>query len=439
MSNYYTVTKGDSLSKIAKTHGTTVQELMKLNEITNQNKLSIGQRIALKKELVLGVQPLFRDHNRDPIKGLEYILEYAGKTICGETGANGLGEKTFTDAAEDEVKILVKRLDGTIKEVGKVVSGYGNKLVTLISQRIKIEASTEKHPELKPGERPSSKEKIVPAHDPQKKQPPTNEKKELGTKTKATKTVDGKPVAVVEGDIPDMSFLGTYIGGEITKDDIEAAAKDLKCEAGLIYAIARQESAHSSFIKIGERTVPAILYERHIFARYSNSKFSEKYPDVSGPAYHRTRRIKKNIEGKSGKKTTIFEVVDVKTEKAPVGNDIYGPSGIAQYKRLSKAYQLDKEAALYACSWGKFQIMGFNYAAAGYKDVFCFVKGISSGDPAHIKAFLRFAKSNKVLLKGLQEKDFEMIAQGHNGDSWKQINPEYAENIKKYCGEYNEK
>lgn len=181
------------------------------------------------------------------------------------------------------------------------------------------------------------------------------------------------------------------------------------------------------------------MFERHIFARYSGAKFSNKYPDISGPAYHRTRRIKKDSKDKKGKKIVVYEVIDVKMGEAPVDSDIYGPSGIAQYKRLSKAYQLDQEAALYACSWGKFQIMGFNYSASGYKTISDFVKGMSSGDPAHIKAFLKFAKSNKNLLKGLQEKNFELIAKGHNGDNWKQINPEYANNLECFYGEYNAK
>lgn len=203
-------------------------------------------------------------------------------------------------------------LDGTLKEVGRVVSGYGNKLVTLISQSVKIEARTEKHPELN-GERPNPKEKPEPAHDPKEKQKPTQGKEDLGVKPKATKTADGKPVTVAEGDIPDLSFLGEYVGGEVKKEDIEAAAKELGCEPGLIYAIAKQESAHSSFIKIGNRTVPTILYERHIFSRYTKGKYSEKNHDISGPLYHRTRRVKKTEKNKNGKEVSHWETIDVKT------------------------------------------------------------------------------------------------------------------------------
>ena len=41
--NTYTVVKGDNLTKIAKAHGSTVAELVKLNSIKDKNKISIGQ------------------------------------------------------------------------------------------------------------------------------------------------------------------------------------------------------------------------------------------------------------------------------------------------------------------------------------------------------------------------------------------------------------
>lgn len=43
----YTVKKGDSLSKIAKAHGTTVNAIAKLNGITNVNRINVGQVLTL--------------------------------------------------------------------------------------------------------------------------------------------------------------------------------------------------------------------------------------------------------------------------------------------------------------------------------------------------------------------------------------------------------
>lgn len=67
-----------------------------------------------------------------------------------------------------------------------------------------------------------------------------------------------------------------------------------------------------------------------------------------------------------------------------------------------------------------------------------FVRGMCSGDPAHIKAFLKFAKSNPTLLKGLRDKNFEKIAEGHNGDKWRDVNPNYASNLESFYKEYEQ-
>ena len=45
--NTYTVVKGDTLTKIAKAHGSTVAELVKLNSIKDKNKISIGQALKV--------------------------------------------------------------------------------------------------------------------------------------------------------------------------------------------------------------------------------------------------------------------------------------------------------------------------------------------------------------------------------------------------------
>jgi murein DD-endopeptidase MepM/ murein hydrolase activator NlpD len=434
----YTIQKNDTLWKIARDHSTTVDELQKLNGIKNPRAIHEGQQIALDKEAVGGFRVLFLDLDRNPIPNLSYRLQTNGKTYTGKSAASGETKRIVTDSPFDLVFIWAQRIDKTWKKLRTVMSGFGDKQAVMVSGHMAIPAKTEKHPDLPPGSKPDSRERPKPKHAPTKPPSPTTDKKDFGPKTTQTKTPDGKPLTVVEGDIPDLSYLGEYVGGEVSNEEIKAAAQELKCEPGLIYAIARQESAHSSFIKLGKRTVPSILFERHQFSKYSHHQYDEKYRDISSKeAYHKTARKKKIIKGKDGgKDKVIYEVIDVKTGKTPVESDIYGPPGVYQYKRLAKAYQLDREAALKACSWGKFQIMGFNCEIAGYKDVFSFVKGMSTGDPAHINAFLKFAKSNKTLLTGLREKDFVKIAAGHNGSDWQSVNPLYASNLEKFYKEY---
>ena len=51
---------------------------------------------------------------------------------------------------------------------------------------------------------------------------------------------------------------------------------------------------------------------------------------------------------------------------------------------------------------------------------------------------LKFASSKADLLEGLRKKDFEKIAEGHNGKSWRTVNPEYAENLESFYNEYEQ-
>jgi hypothetical protein len=113
-------------------------------------------------------------------------------------------------------------------------------------------------------------------------------------------------------------------------------------------------------------------------------------------------------------------------------DDIYGADGLQQYKRLVKAYQLDSSAALRACSWGKFQILGMNFKACGFHNVGDFVRAMSRNEVEHLNAFVNFAASKPALAAGLRERDFEKIAAGYNGKNWERVNPNYAENIEAF-------
>ena len=285
MSNIHTVVKGDTLTKIAKQYGVPISDLKNINHLPNPNMLAVGEEIRLKKEEVLGFQTLYLDNDRNPIAGLAYQLEYAGRVFKGVTGPSGLSKPIMTVTPQDQVRIWVERLDKSLKEVATVISGYGNKLVTLVSPSIKVEAKTEKHPNLKPGQLPSKKEKVKPIYDPKTKQPATTDKKELGLKATPTKTSDGKPLTKVEGDIPGLDeFLDPFNGEEMADTDYAWAAKELGVEEAAIRAFAMVESGggkNSGFMKLGKRQEPKILHERHYFSRFTNHLYSAKYPDIS--------------------------------------------------------------------------------------------------------------------------------------------------------------
>jgi LysM repeat protein len=423
--------QNETLSRISSTYGVPLDVLRNINGIKNDNKLQIGQKIYLRKEDVLGVHALFLDADRNPISDQKYFLEFGGRIVKGVTGTDGLTEKIFTYNPSDEVKVLIERLDGSFKHIATVESGYRNKLVTILSPRCRADARTELDVCAGQGGLPQASERRKPIYEAGKRQPATTAKKDLGPEVGATTTVDKRPLTKVTGDVPDLDlFLDKYDGHELCDNDLRGAAAKLMCEPGVIYAIARQESSTSSFVKIGERLVPKILYERHWFKRLttpdglSKSPYQVKYHDICGPAYHRAVKNQKK------------ELIDQKTGAIASADEIYGGGGLAQYKRLIKAYQLDPDAALKSCSWGKFQIMGVSYKQAGFESVREFVRAMSRSEAEHMKAFINLALTKPVLLSGLRHADFEKVAEGHNGRAWRTTNPDYAKNLKKYFMEY---
>ena len=72
-----------------------------------------------------------------------------------------------------------------------------------------------------------------------------------------------------------------------------------------------------------------------------------------------------------------------------------------------------------SASYGKFQIMGFNYKLAGYKGIEEFVATMNASEDDHLHAFINFVK-NKNLVDELQRKDWAGFAKGYNGSGYKE-------------------
>ena len=169
----------------------------------------------------------------------------------------------------------------------------------------------------------------------------------------------------------------------LTDADYSAVATALGCEVAAIKAVAEVESAGDAFFSNGQ---PKILFEAHIFSRLTKRAYDVSHPTISSRSWNRA---------------------------------LYA-GGIAEYKRLEQALQLDVSAALQSASWGRFQIMGFNYQACGYSLVENFVKDMFQSQAKQLDAFAAFLKHNG-LDKHLKNKDWAAFAKGYNG-------PEYAAN-----------
>ncbi len=161
---------------------------------------------------------------------------------------------------------------------------------------------------------------------------------------------------------------------------ISQAAKDIGCDEAAVRAVIDVES-RGGFLPDKR---PKILFERHLFYRQTNGKFSQGHPDIC----------------------------------ASKGGGYKGKA--AEYDRLTRAIALDRQAALKSASWGAFQILGSNHKAAGFADVESFCKAMSQGEDEQLGAFVNFVKANR-LDDELCRRDWAGFARGYNGPSYRKF------------------
>nr|WP_246545477.1 N-acetylmuramidase domain-containing protein [Pelotalea chapellei] len=421
---FYTVKKGDSLSGIARRHGTSIEQLQKINRIRNPDRIKEGQVIALKAKAVCKVDVQLLDHERNPMKNAKVRLEYSGKSKQLSSGNNGRLPSIITNTPQDVVKISIARMDGTWKQITEIASDWGNKLVTLVSPKVMIETKTMPHPKgangkPKPDPGRANKTPVTPPKKPEATDAKGKSHGDYGDgkgpKSEHQNDENGMPITKMTNDQVGLDFLGGYTGAKITEDDYEDAAKQLGCEVAAIKAVAEVETKQRAF---DEKNRPTILYERHQFAKHTNpeNKYNKINPDISSSIAYTCER-----------KTKGGSVIP--------NDERYGAYGENQYKRLAKAYSLEKEAALKSCSWGKFQIMGFNYKAAGFNSVLSYVQAMCISEREHLKAFVKLVNADQIEKNALINKDWRRFARKYNGSSYKKnkYDTKLQEAYKKYA------
>lgn len=177
------------------------------------------------------------------------------------------------------------------------------------------------------------------------------------------------------------------------------AAKLIGCRVAMIKAFAQVESGKDgAFLDSGE---PVILFERHKFHKFTNGRYGGEYiRDLSVP----------------------LEVSGISFPK-PGG---YGPVSI-QHKKLQHASKFDRESALKSCSWGLFQLMGFNYTLCGFDTLQQFINAMYESVDRHLEGFVSFILTNPKKIRGknlrqaLIDEDCKTAAEIYNG-------PGYAKN-----------
>ncbi len=176
----------------------------------------------------------------------------------------------------------------------------------------------------------------------------------------------------------------------LTESDFREAAEILNCDIAAIKAVAEVESSGNGFLSDGR---VKILFEGHQFHKHTQGAYAESYPTICYKKWTKQYYTK-------------------------------GPNadarGAGELARLEQGMALDRAAALKSASYGKFQIMGFNYSLCDFDNVEDFYTAMQASEGAQLKAFCCFIKATN--LDGhLRKHRWASFARGYNG-------PEYAKN-----------
>ena len=226
------------------------------------------------------------------------------------------------------------------------------------------------------------------------------------------KLEDGESVSIeiIEDDVCfclSQGLVKKSCGGNgcnINDNDYATTAKELGIEKEVLMAIASQESKHASFKAVKQAT---ILFERHKMYRLLIKKGNTKAS------------------------------VDALSKRYPsiVNEDSGGHNDMTSYDKLKTAKSIDYDCAIQSCSWGKFQVMGFHYANL-YSSPRELEKAMNMCELQQFKYFVLYLKKTNGMVNALKSKNWEEIATLYNGPKWKEKNPEYANNIKRYYNQF---
>jgi hypothetical protein len=167
--------------------------------------------------------------------------------------------------------------------------------------------------------------------------------------------------------------------------DLADAAKVLPgCSAAHVGAFADVESGGAGFDPVTRR--PVILFEPHVFNRLTEGRFAASHPHLAYASW---------------------------------GDRPYPNGQAARYEQLLEACSLHPAAALSAASWGLFQILGVNFGACGFDDVFEFAFAQAKSEGHQLAAVCRFL-NERGITRFLAAGDWAQVARRYNG-------PRYAD------------
>jgi hypothetical protein len=175
--------------------------------------------------------------------------------------------------------------------------------------------------------------------------------------------------------MPQMPFQGAAYA--LSSDGLARVANSLGVFGPEVWTVVAVETSGCGYLP--DRR-PQILFERHIFHKLTGGRFDDA--SISDPT--------------------------------PGG---YGAPGAHQYDRLGVAITKDRNAALQSASWGIGQIMGENYAAAGFQSVDEMTEAMSQSEDVQLMAMGKFLIS-AGLDTPLRAHNWPSFARGYNGSNY---------------------
>lgn len=166
----------------------------------------------------------------------------------------------------------------------------------------------------------------------------------------------------------------------LSMSDYMRAAHEIGCSVAAVVAVTQVESPKGGFLPSGK---PTILFEAHKFGRFSGYRFNSSHPSISVRKWDKSLYL----------------------------------GGEREWERFNLAASLDRNAAMLSISMGRFQIMGFNFAAAGFPTVTEFFNAMHESEGKQLDAFVDFIRTAGLddELRDCRWRDF---AKKYNGESF---------------------
>lgn len=132
----YTIKQGDTLTKIAKANGVTIQDLVALNNITDPNKIYAGQSLFLQRDTPAAINPSNQD--TPSAFGAGVPVERVFKVINGDSPA---------EEKRTELKKIFKGKWTNNPEVLAALQGAGVMNILTDEDLVELSASLAQQPE----------------------------------------------------------------------------------------------------------------------------------------------------------------------------------------------------------------------------------------------------------------------------------------------------